>query len=114
MRDKYTGNTDNAICIDESAYTGVVKSALQIVQPRLFIVDVAPVPKRIQIPKRTDKAACSANDSASCIVLVLYHNGTAAINDGRDIVVGIVGANSLCFCSIQSSIVRQHAASSRE
>ena len=47
MQDKHTGNTDNAICIDESAYTEVVKSALQIVQPRLFIVDVAPVPKRI-------------------------------------------------------------------
>ena len=77
----------------------IITSA-EIIQPRLFVVDIPPISEGIKRAEAVLHAASLANRVAPRIVLILYHNGTIAVKNGNNIAlqvmyIGILGAIKL-------------------
>ena len=59
----------------------IVVPAAQPVHPRLVVVDVAPVPERVQQaqPVRDRQLVARVRRASPCAVLVFYHNRTVPV-----------------------------------
>lgn len=62
----------------------------QLVKTRLFIVDIASVPERIQISQCACQTAGATDDLAPCVVLILYHNAARGVNQSNDVSLQVV------------------------
>ena len=85
-------NSQNRIYINKPSFLSVIISIPQIIQPRLLVVRIPPIPKRIQFGQRF---ICSCQGThehglAPRIVLVFYHEASGAVNDPRDVALEVV------------------------
>ena len=64
---------------------------LEVVQPRRGIVDISPVPERIQLEEVEIPCGIHAGGKpAPRVVIVFYHLVSIAVNNGDDIALQIV------------------------
>ena len=88
--------TANQIGIDETVDTRIVVPASEIIQPRLFVVDIATVTERIDLTQRACHGAGAADGASPRIVLILYHGSALVVKNGNNIAlkvmhIGILG-----------------------
>ena len=62
----------------------------QVIQPRLLIVHIPSVPKRIRLPQRSSLASAGAHDFTPGIIAVFYYLRPVAVNDAYDIPLQIL------------------------
>ena len=86
--------------IDKPPYLGVIIPALEIVQLRLFVVDIPTVPQRVIIAQCICHVAGGRDQVAPGIVDVMDDCGAVAVQDGDDISleVGDVVVGFAAFC----------------
>ena len=78
-----------SIGIYESFPSRIVIPASQIVQPRLFVEHIPPIPEWISLAQRISQRAGGTQRLAPCIVRVFYHKVSVTVKDTDDIALQI-------------------------
>lgn len=81
------GNID--ICIQEPADLGVVVTALQVVEPRLGVVDITTVTEGVQGTESACQGFGNSEAFAPAIVSIFYYGVVAAVNQADDVALPI-------------------------
>lgn len=83
------GRHRRRVRIDEPAPGGIVVPCLQVVQPRLIVVYIASVSKRIQLAQRAGHAAGSGQQVAPGVVGVGDYLVAPAVHDAQHVPLGV-------------------------
>ena len=82
MPEDLTGLAQHHIRGNEPAQHAAVIPALEVVEPRLGVVDISPVPERVQLEEVEIPGGVHAGcKPAPRIVIVFYHLVAVAVND---------------------------------
>lgn len=79
-----------SICIDESMQFCGVIAALNPVQLRFLIVDIATIAERVAFAQRIGQRASGTQQLAPRVVLVFYYKRAGAVKNANDIALQIV------------------------
>ena len=80
----------NHICIEKAVFCWIVIPIAQIIQSRLLVEHIPPIPERVALAQRIRQGASGARQLAPCIVLVFYHEDSGNVNDSHDVPLKIV------------------------
>lgn len=81
---------DEAIHINKSAERRIVEPTPQIIQPRLFVVDIATIPEGIDLAQRVCHDARAADRTTPSIIHIVYHRRASAVKNGHNIALQIL------------------------
>ena len=80
---------DVDICVDKASGLGVIVAGLEVVQPGLRVVHIAPVAERVLCSQGACKRAGAGKLLAPAIVSIFYYGVVAAVNQADDVALPI-------------------------
>ena len=82
--------TSVGICINESIESRPIVPAPEIIQPRLFIVDIAAVTERLHSAERADKSTSLTDGASPGVIHIPNNNRTIGIKDSNHITLQVL------------------------
>mgnify|MGYP004537307617 CR=1 FL=1 len=78
------------IRVDESPGFGVIVSALEVVQPRLRIIDIPAVAEGVELAQRVGHGAGGGQRIAPCVIGVCHHLRAAAVDQSGHVALRVL------------------------
>ena len=88
--DIYRSVFNGVICIDKPAPSRIVIPAPQVIEPRLFIIDISTIPERLHRTESAGEGTRLADRLAPSIVLVFYYLAAVCVNQRDDVALQVV------------------------
>ena len=92
--DIYRSVFNGVICIDKPAPSRIVIPAPQVIEPRLFSIDISTIPERLHRTESAGKGTSLAQGGSTGIVLVFYYLAAVCVNQRNDVALESVCASA--------------------
>ena len=91
---QHSSHSQHCVSVNECAPNWIAIPTPEIIQPSLFVVDVATIAERIELAQRACHGAGAANGTAPRIIHIADNHRACAIQNGNNVPLQVLHSNN--------------------